>query len=864
MDSDVVATCNAIGFEDKNTKAFVLGEDYRLCLKDVLRWLKKDLMKKQTSVEEEEKSDDIEKLHYRSQLESLNLMLSKLLPILKDYCSEDEELFDMVLKIMVSLTTPVLLICNEKKPKTKEGNQIFLEMTMNLYHYKVAFGSSSKCWFVLAKHIGRILQLDWEHRFDEHKRMLEMIFILIRNLLHIPLAPSLETKTDDERNPQDRLIEAMKHSGILELLLYVLDSDEETDYYIYSIEIMSLLFRDHSAEYLAKSFKHDANTQASDRRSEYEKTIDKQEFDELLKKDQYKASKAKKYHRFKEATYQLKNVKGLGDNDVVIHKTPATDDIICMPSKAQTKRKSKLVRALVDDIFVYESTGSAFHRSTPRVRRILGEFCEEFLECYNKVFRHLRNDLVRKRGQANDETYFLWGLQFFMEYNRYSKTDLSRVLETVSVDVVHYVHTLIMQYLEQLKMQRRPHEYIPFSRRLHYAVKAYREFLFTVHFAGGSTTYQDEYLAKDIKNKIFYDEDYRELLMILLKDYNEKKMTKSVLKCLAETNHIFLNMLHKYCLLNTVVLVKGKKRKAATKKKSTKKTKGARKGTEKQWTKVLESLSEALKGNVSLPTAEENEDVLPMDSTVDFEPDLQKMSILKRLKKMLMLKKTAEAVALYRNAREAWSDDPEIPFGYPEISHDEEADSLKQIFMSGIDVDDEKELAEKLPVEKEGDEEEDNGRDKEKEGENENEGDKEKDDEEADQMPDHSAVQFQEYIRKYCHVKVIHPYALLLNTYDSNSDALNRCILKMFHRIAVDCDMYAMFFQASIFRNFQKLLREKDPRFKDFARFAIHIVSRFVAKVPVTENLLIEMLFWKKSIDATLIGEGGNDEVMNL
>jgi len=81
-------------------------------------------------------------------------------------------------------------------------------------------------------------------------------------------------------------------------------------------------------------------------------------------------------------------------------------------------------------------------RSTLSIRLFLKEFCIEFLNAaYNKIMyivkvgcsirkeNHslhfqclfLQDYLNRKKAQQNDETYYLWAIKFFMEFNRVHK-----------------------------------------------------------------------------------------------------------------------------------------------------------------------------------------------------------------------------------------------------------------------------------------------------------------------------------------------------------------------------------------------------------------------------------------------------------
>ena len=53
------------------------------------------------------------------------------------------------------------------------------------------------------------------------------------------------------------------------------------------------------------------------------------------------------------------------------------------------------------------------------VRLFLKEFCIEFLGgAYNRLMSVTMDNLNRQRAQMNDESYYLWTIRFFMEFNR--------------------------------------------------------------------------------------------------------------------------------------------------------------------------------------------------------------------------------------------------------------------------------------------------------------------------------------------------------------------------------------------------------------------------------------------------------------
>lgn len=148
---------------------------------------------------------------------------------------------------------------------------------------------------------------------------------------------------------------------------------------------------------------------------------------------------------------------------------------------------------------------NAERKSALSVRLFLKEFCVEFLNgAYNPVMRYARSCITGgNRAQANDESYYLWALKFFMEFNRHYKfqvkfvrynilnrkregkcpTVLPRInnkrsdnyinfSETISTEVFHFVQRQLEQYYEMMITDKKK---IPlWSRRLHLALKAYQ------------------------------------------------------------------------------------------------------------------------------------------------------------------------------------------------------------------------------------------------------------------------------------------------------------------------------------------------------------------------------------------------------
>lgn len=70
-----------------------------------------------------------------------------LLPIICEYQS-DEHLFDVVMRLMLNLTSPTMLLYNEELPADKVQRNQYLQIVSHLQSYKPTL-ASSKLWNVL-------------------------------------------------------------------------------------------------------------------------------------------------------------------------------------------------------------------------------------------------------------------------------------------------------------------------------------------------------------------------------------------------------------------------------------------------------------------------------------------------------------------------------------------------------------------------------------------------------------------------------------------------------------------------------------------------------------------------------------------
>ncbi|XP_070790971.1 protein timeless homolog [Pituophis catenifer annectens] len=799
MNCELLATCSALGFLEGDT--YHKEPDCIESVKDLIRYLR-----------HEDETRDI-----RQQLGAAQILQNDLIPIIIQY-SQDKQLFDAVIRLLVNLTQPAIL-CFGNIPQDINLRHHFLQIVSYLQGYKEAF-ANDKVFGLLSEKLYELLQLDWEQRQEEDNLLIERILLLVRNVLHVPADPDEEKNIDDDANIHDRVLWAMHISGMDDLLKFLASSPSEQQWSLHVLEIISLMFRDQNPELLAAT---------GQTRSAKEQSIDVAELEVLRQKEQAEKKtrvfqRSSRHSRFG-GCYVIQGLKAIGDRDVVMHKGLHNVKNYSHDIGKEVRRVPKRQQLASD------SEGPP-RRSALNVRRFLQEFCVEFLEnCYNRLMYLVKDHLLREKAQQHDETYYLWAMAFFMAFNRASSFQPQLVSETVGVRTFHFIERSLTNYYEMSIVDKK--DITSWSKRMHLALKAYQELLMTMHEMDRSQEEAVRNSSHVLKNNIFYVMEYRELFLTLFRKFDEKKQPRSFLRDLVETTHLYLKMLEKFCKGRKNLVVQNKKYRRKKKSKAHSTGPGVQPQTpeelEEVWPKLVEQIDKCIKGFESSP-----DDVIPFDAASEVPLEEQRAEAMTRIQVSLLTGQAPEALSLLRSAREVWPEGD--VFGSSTVDPVEEMELLRQILFANLprqaatDPDDSEEAAEDEEVAEE---------------------------ELASVQVSEKEFSFLDYVKRFASANVVKAYFLLFRNYQQNSPHTNHCVVKMLHRIAYDLKMEALLFQLSVFCLFNRLL--SDPAagaYKELVTFAKYIVGNFFALASTNKKAYMELLFWKSTAVVREMTEG--------
>ncbi|XP_052870855.1 protein timeless homolog, partial [Anopheles cruzii] len=550
-------------------------------------------------------------------------------------------------------------------PKDASEQKKVLQLMEIAEQYKEAFAVKA-VWSMLGEKMQQILRIDFSERSEAQSVTVERILILTRNVLQVPANVEREQQLDDDASLHDRLLWSLHQTCTIDTVLYVLGSPLEQQYFMHSLEIMSLVYREQQPAALA-----DATLQR--------RTAEKKEDEMKLIQALHPATKttkqlpAARHSRFR-GTYTFGNLKSVSDNDYISHQS--LNKIMNADLGIDKQRIKKSFRQM-------KQPDEVERKSILSVRMCLREYCVEVLCLFNNIVKQARRYLSQFENtgsEFHDDTYLLWAVRFFMEFNRHNGLNIELVSEALSMTTFHWIITRIEGYSDLIvtdKTRKRV-----WSKRLHNAIQTYDEMISNLRALSGRSDPDAKELLAVLQHNIFYAVEYRETVIQLLCNFNETYQTRSFLRVVIEVANRFFSLLEKFCNGTIRVQERAKakrqpnRRTAATASDAPHKT---QEDLEDEW------LTMAPKVAAILPHIQDSPESLPtpFDAASSVPIDEQRGSCMIRIHGLLRDEKYEDAVKLMYAARSVWTTG-EHCFGSSQSTPDENLMLLKEIFMANI------------------------------------------------------------------------------------------------------------------------------------------------------------------------------------
>uniref|UniRef100_A0A1I7ZZT5 TIMELESS domain-containing protein n=1 Tax=Steinernema glaseri TaxID=37863 RepID=A0A1I7ZZT5_9BILA len=827
----VNATIGALGFRDKKGKYHREPDCYE-SIRDVITYLQND----------HEMKDRLDCL-------DVNVIKHDLVPIMSDPDTPDN-IFDVALRLAVNLCQPISLVYMSllgEMPKSKEEWKLFVQLNEKLTKAKLGF-ASQELMTVLCKKIEAFFSLGWEDRSETKKMLTKRIMLLLKYALAINNAESDERRTPEDINTHNRVVVAFLNAGLGDVLTKIGANRRERDFHLYVMEIFALLLKEHKPSdiYLV------GTVQQKEVEQQLLQKVVNEEREKMLSKRRQLPSR----HSAFAGTFVVQGCKALNrKNDTVIQRA-VPDPKFAITYMIDNKERRKLYRK---DWAI--ETNRATHLSSEEVRSKLKNLYETFLPAaFVNLLKNSRDAAFGGKTFSHgiSSMYYFIAMRLGLEYVRLAKMPFSYVSEIVSTTVFHHTQTALDEFLDQMSVNKA--EAIGFAMKAQCAVAAFKELVMCLNHYIVNSTGETLEMCKDLANEILKLEEYRDTGFAILKRFAPNKMSKQVLRDMIVCIHYYIRIMersYKEGALRVVSKRQKVARRRAKNKDVIQKENPFAVAVDSMpigvllthWDdEVAMELSDLLNGY-----AAPDLNVVVIDSLLKVSAEQEMSFAMLLIQRQLRDGNVSKAVGLYRGARELW---PDGMFGTDDMTPEQEFNELHEIYFTDL-----VEISKEYNLEQEkvyGSEDilpctEASSSDEEKEELNQD-------------TTKEIEFKFDEYVLRFARPETLRWIALLFAEYDRNPEDVNKCVLKLMHRIAFDFSQPSRLYHVSIFQTLLKIKNElkglhsskvKTHKHYHLYEFGFYLLRKFFRCLTERGPKLIpEMLFWKNSSETFDIENG--------
>ncbi|KAF7510508.1 hypothetical protein GJ744_006354 [Endocarpon pusillum] len=560
----LVTALGGTGADDAGS--YVLGDDALACLRDLKRWLK--------LYDEKNNRLDVARC-----LAEANLVNGDLLPILAAWTEDSHNnrakarLALACLELLVPLTWPL----------EHAGG-----MTVNHHRHTpyiqqahVRYKAGALCYdrASILRTIVRIglpsIATSKDDRTSRDEGIIKLMLYFFRNISIITPLPNLPSQGLDDEISRSATIEAFRQQDVFALLLTMCSNMGE-DFNLQDVIVLEIIFNLIKGVNVEKLF-------MNEEQRKIQKTT---ELKDVLGKEkgmhrEYAKIAPTRHGRFGTMIWvkrEDEKVSAISGQD---NLKDGRNSLLKMDkskkwSKPQQRRKDL-------DHSIYDFDHSV--RLTADASELLRNFVEEFLDSgFNPLFTHLRKAIEREADRLLDINYrqFFYTVSWFLQAERCrrARQEKDRKNQKVQTDFEAESYGLVAAVLNQetfITLNR--YMQTSFDNKewqdLNASMRCFTQILLTVQEMAQSSLEEDQEIADNIQNRIFYEETTHDRIVGILKGYKDQGF--GYLDACTELSHVFLRMLERYSKENADLQIRSRRR-ARRKKKEQQITQGGEHG----------------------------------------------------------------------------------------------------------------------------------------------------------------------------------------------------------------------------------------------------------------------------------------------
>ncbi|KAL4734966.1 topoisomerase 1-associated factor 1 [Aspergillus similis] len=540
------------GFNGEYADKYVLGDDALSCLRDIKRWLK--------LYDEKFNRMDVARC-----LGEANLVNGDLIQILSLWWRDGQQSKYM---------TRIALACVELLVPLTWPLEIHGDMTVNHHRhipylqqaqvgYKRGILNMASCGILRA--VIRIglpsMAIPRSERTARDEGILKILLYLLRNIAIITANARLAAEGEEEETSRSATINAFHDQDVFALLL-TLCSNVSDDFNMLDILLLEILFHIVRGIDVEKLFMNDA--QRSAKRTD--------ELNDLLRQEssmrrEYAKNAPTRHGRFgtmiwvKRDDAKMSTVSGqdvLRDGQTTLYKMD------------QSKKWNKPRRGRkAQDMSANNDFNTPVH-ITPSATTNLRMFVEEFLDSgFNPLFVHVRKAIERESIRVLDinKRHFVYTVSWFLgaerarrarQREKYAQSGKEPGKEPepdsfgLVAGVLNQETFVFLNRSMQTSLDNKEWD------DLNAAMRCFTQILLTVQEMSQSPLEEDQEIAENIQNRIFYEETTHDRILAILRGYTDQGF--GYLDACTELSHVFLRMLERYSKTNVDMQVRSRRR----------------------------------------------------------------------------------------------------------------------------------------------------------------------------------------------------------------------------------------------------------------------------------------------------------------
>ncbi|KAJ5731089.1 uncharacterized protein N7483_005597 [Penicillium malachiteum] len=548
------------GFNGEDADRYVLGDDALACLRDIKRWLK--------LYDEKNNRMDVARC-----LGEANLVNGDLFPILSVWWTNGQKNKHMTrialacLELLVPLTWPVEF--HSQMTVNHHRHTPYIQQAQVQYKRGALKHGSSDLLRAIIRIALPSMAMPRSERESRDEGILKLMLYFMRNIAIISPNARLAADGEEEETSRSATIDAFQQQDAFALIL-TMCSNVGDDFNLQDVILLEILF------HLVKGVNVEKLFMDEDQR----KVKRSDELGDLLKKEnqvrrEYARNAPTRHGRFGTMIWVKRDdakVSTVSGQDVL------RDDQTTLQKMDQSKKWTKpRPRRKQDDVVQNNNFNMPAYLSSSASKN-LRTFVEEFLDSgFNPLFTHVRKAIEREAErilEINVRQYF-YTVAWFLEAERTRRTrQMKQHMEDgkKAKDLEPDSYGLVAGVLNQetfISLNRSMQNSLDNKEweDLTAQMRCFTQILLTVQEMAASKIDEDQEIAENIQNRIFYEETTHDRVLAIVRGYKDQGL--GYLDAATELFHVFLRMLERYSKENADMQIRSRRRAKRNKKKAT-------------------------------------------------------------------------------------------------------------------------------------------------------------------------------------------------------------------------------------------------------------------------------------------------------